>query len=170
MKDGIFLDVGAFDGDSSLALYFAFSPKTIYAFEPEKNNFLILQKNSKLIKEAVIQPIQMGLSNISKTEYISSENTASRIEKTGQEIKITTINDFAINQKIKVDLIKMDIEGEEKNAILGAKEIIKRDKPALAISIYHRPEDFFEIKSYLQELVPEYKFIIKKHEENSPDI
>jgi len=162
LKDGIFLDLGAFDGDSSLALHFAFSPQTIYAFGPEKNNFLILQKNSQLIRRGVIEPVKMGVSNVNKTEFISSRDTASKIEKTGEEIKITTIDEFASNQEIKVNLIKMDIEGEEKNAILGAKDVIKKYKPTLAISIYHRPEDFFEIKPLLKELVPEYKFIIKK--------
>jgi hypothetical protein len=56
----------------------------------------------------------------------------------------------------------MDIEGEETNALLGAKKTIIEHKPILAISIYHNPKDFFEIKPWLEEIVPEYKFIVRK--------
>lgn len=56
----------------------------------------------------------------------------------------------------------MDIEGEEMKALLGSDQIIRRDKPVLAISIYHKPEDFFNIKPWLQSICPDYKFIIKK--------
>ena len=60
-------------------------------------------------------------------------------------------------------MIKMDIEGSEFAALHGAEQIIKTNKPRLAISIYHCGEDYIRIPLYLKNLVPEYKFAIRHH-------
>ena len=63
----------------------------------------------------------------------------------------------------KVTFIKMDIEGKEYYALMGAKEIIAIQKPRLAISVYHRTDDIIKIPALLLELVPEYKFCIRHY-------
>ena len=63
----------------------------------------------------------------------------------------------------KVTFIKMDIEGSEMEALKGAENVIKRDKPRLAICIYHKPEDLYEIPFWVKETVPEYKLYIRHH-------
>ena len=57
----------------------------------------------------------------------------------------------------------MDIEGSELEALRGAREVIRRDKPRLGICVYHRPEDILEIPMFIKELVPEYKLYIRHH-------
>ena len=57
----------------------------------------------------------------------------------------------------------MDIEGSEQDALLGAAGIIRRDRPRLAICIYHKPEDLYEIPFLIKELVPEYRLYIRHH-------
>ena len=59
--------------------------------------------------------------------------------------------------------IKMDIEGAEKRALRGAVEIIRRDKPMLAICVYHKNDDLLEIPKLIKEIVPDYKFYLRHH-------
>ena len=57
----------------------------------------------------------------------------------------------------------MDVEGAELESLKGAQKVIQRDKPKLAICIYHKPEDMVEIPLYIKELIPEYKLYIRHH-------
>ena len=59
-----------------------------------------------------------------------------------------------------IDFIKMDVEGFELSALKGAAETIGKYKPKLAISLYHKPEDFLEIPMYLKSKYPFYRFYL----------
>lgn len=78
--------------------------------------------------------------------------------------KTLSIDDLVTNKNIKnVDYIKMDIEGAELNALKGAMNTIIRDKPKLAISLYHSLQDFVTIPAFIKSLDLEYRFYIKHH-------
>ena len=82
---------------------------------------------------------------------------------------ITTIDNLVLRFSLKnISLIKMDIEGFELLAVKGAKETIKKYKPALIICLYHKGQDFFESPEYLKNLVPEYKFRFVNLNPSSP--
>jgi len=73
----------------------------------------------------------------------------------------TTIDEaVAKGSAPRVDFIKMDIEGSELSALLGSEATIRRWRPKLAISLYHRPEDFFSIPSWIDSLGVEYRFYL----------
>jgi len=78
-------------------------------------------------------------------------------------ITIDTISIDALELQEKVTLIKMDIEGAELSALHGAKKTILRDKPKLAICLYHSDEDMIRIAEYVHEIVPEYKLYVRHH-------
>ena len=63
----------------------------------------------------------------------------------------------------EITFIKMDIEGSEVPALIGAKNIIQTYHPKLAISIYHRPEDVYEIPNLLLEYNPDYVFFVRHY-------
>jgi hypothetical protein len=60
----------------------------------------------------------------------------------------------------RIDFIKMDIEGSELSALQGAESALRRWRPKLAISLYHRPEDFFSIPLWLDSLGAGYEFFL----------
>lgn len=63
----------------------------------------------------------------------------------------------------RITFIKMDIEGAEKEALVGAQNIIRNQKPKLAISIYHKKEDIWELPALLLEMNPEYQFYLRHY-------
>lgn len=63
----------------------------------------------------------------------------------------------------QVTFIKMDIEGSEYNALLGAKETICKYKPKLAISVYHKKDDLWKIPSLILEYNPDYKLYLRHY-------
>ena len=63
----------------------------------------------------------------------------------------------------RVDFIKMDIEGAELDALRGAEASIRRNRPKLAISLYHNPQDIETIPRYLAGLDLGYRFYLDHH-------
>ena len=63
------------------------------------------------------------------------------------------------------DFVKVDIEGYEYNMLLGAQEGIRKNKPIIAICIYHNAIDMFSLMLYIHKLVPAYKFSVRHHSE-----
>jgi hypothetical protein len=55
----------------------------------------------------------------------------------------------------------MDIEGAEMAALKGAIKTIKRDKPVLAISAYHKPDDLIMIPRYIKSLDAGYNLYVR---------
>jgi FkbM family methyltransferase len=74
----------------------------------------------------------------------------------------TTTIDTAVAQSNAphVHFIKMDIEGSELGALRGAESTIRRWRPKLGISLYHRPEDFFSIPSWIDSLGLGYRLYL----------
>jgi hypothetical protein len=77
---------------------------------------------------------------------------------------MTTIDQIVRRDNIpRIDLIKMDIEGSELSALRGATSTIRRCRPKLAISLYHRSEDFFAIPSWIDSLDLGYRFFLEHY-------
>lgn len=75
--------------------------------------------------------------------------------------KTVRLSDILRNNK--VTYIKMDIEGSELMALYGAEEIIKKQRPKLAICVYHKPDHLWEIPFYLRNIVLDYKIFLRHH-------
>lgn len=79
----------------------------------------------------------------------------------GNTPKITTESSLH-DSHLEIGLIKMDIEGAEIKALLGAKETIYLHRPILIIAIYHNAEQFFDTKELIESWDLGYKFFIAK--------
>lgn len=136
----------------------------IHAFEPDCNSMKILQ--TKYGKESNVKLYEHALWN--KSEELYFDNTipeSASAVKTAYEgmnkINAIALDDFLINEPIS--LIKMDIEGAEKNALLGAEKTIKKYRPKLAICTYHKFEDYIELPLLIKSMNPEYKLYFRHH-------
>lgn len=159
-KEDVLVDCGAFVGDSVLEYIRIYGDyKRIYAFELAPSTYKTMVNNIGYLDNIVC--IQKGVGNKREEIFINDvENSAGNSKESigNTKVQITTI-DQEIEEKIT--LIKMDIEGAEKEAILGAKEHILADKPKLLISSYHVPSDIFEIPQMIDEMRGDYKFYMR---------
>ena len=100
--------------------------------------------------------------------FTLGENATAKIcTEAVNKIKVDSIDNVCAGDK--VTFIKMDIEGSEREALRGATTVIKRDKPRLAICIYHSPEDLYEIPFWIKFIVPEYKIYIRHHSDTGSE-
>lgn len=156
-----FIDAGAFDGDTvSRFLNFSFENyENIICFEPDENSYQQLIKNCSKYKN--ISFYKKGLSDICDTVSFDSRNDfGSVISKDGNtQIDIIALDKFLNPKK---SFIKMDIEGEEQRALVGATEFIKKGS-ILAICVYHKPLDIIEIPKLILGINSNYKFYLRHY-------
>ena len=148
--------------------------RLVVAIEPEQANVLALRRNFEPeLKAGKVRIVEKGVwdkpgrlaLHVSKT----GDSHSVVVPQNGQRdesIEVTTIDQLAVALKLaRVDFIKMDIEGAERNALRGAREILHRDKPRLAISSYHLKGDPGTIASLVWEFRPDYLIDSKDHVE-----
>jgi FkbM family methyltransferase len=164
--DEVYIDCGAYDGDTLSAFIKEISMrnkkyKRIYALEPDPVNYDRLEENCGNLKAVTL--LKMGAYDENTMLSFSNEATgASHIDKEGGGVSIFVDRlDNIVSSEEKVTFIKMDLEGSELQALKGAKEIIKRCRPTLAVSVYHKKEDLMDIPEYLKQIYPGYRFYLR---------
>lgn len=162
IKNGICIDGGACEGDTSVMLIDKFEASEVHAFEINKNAYKKLLKTIKKSHSDKIKPKFIGLSDKQGYSFITNIGDMSILtpNESEQKIEIQKLDNLYQADK-KTSLIKLDTEGAESQILKGAENIIKRDKPILTISIYHNPEDFFLIKPLIESINNDYKFIVR---------
>ena len=128
----------------------------IYAFEPGELEYLIASRSFEHNNVLNLELHRMAVCDIDGTIRFSEDNSmqgACIIEDGGTEVPSTTLDTFfSRTDRAKPTLIRMDIEGAEISALRGAKGLIRDFKPNLAISSYHRLEDYWEVPLTIAEL------------------
>ncbi|MDR2357949.1 MAG: FkbM family methyltransferase [Oscillospiraceae bacterium] len=173
----IFLDGGAYDGDSAEEFIKMVKNTNgggygVFAFEPDAANFEAASR--RLSKYPGVEVIQKGLWS-EETELVFFRNSADAAgssfvigKAAGEAYRVpVTSPDSFFKGKAADELptfIKMDIEGAEREALLGSKEIIRKVKPKLAICAYHKPEDIYELPRTIREIRDDYRFCLRQHE------
>ena len=163
-----FVDVGAFDGDTIDAFLRAVDGKYrhIHAFEMSKRNYMRLARKIQgdmSYDAARISLYPYGASDKDGTAHYHENNTSSVFSDDGTETaEFRRLDDVLRDQLIT--FIKMDIEGAEPQALAGAEEIIRTQKPKLAICTYHRAEHLWEIPTMVRQMNPAYQIYFRHHD------
>jgi FkbM family methyltransferase len=179
VKGHDFIDCGAYNGDSALALY-QYGYKKIYSIEISKKSIAqyvaLMKKNHidaskyELINMAVaskddLPPIVLkddsGASNLTVLELSDNEN-AEHCKNVERYIQQKTLDAVVKEYNIIPKFIKADIEGSSLELVKGAVETLKKHRPVLGICIYHNPYEFFEVKPFIESVVDNYTCMIRK--------
>jgi FkbM family methyltransferase len=169
-KGNYVIDAGGCWGET--ALYFAQEvgeSGKVFTFEFIPSNLRIMERNFDLngaLKDRINIVKNPIWQHSGKKIYYTDNGPGSSVseEKLSEkavEISTLALDDFFLEKKLpRVDFIKMDIEGSELEALKGAEGLMKKYRPTLAISIYHKPEDYYQIIEYVNSLDLGYRFYL----------
>jgi len=166
--DEVFIDGGAFNGDT-LQIFLERTGSKFdgyHAFEPDPANAAQLHARILDLPRPVRDRIFVHeLALYSHTEelgFASDRREASRVEPAGrQRVRGQPLDNVLPDQR--VTFVKLDVEGAERQALLGAKSILSRNQPVTAVCVYHLPADLWEIPLMLHELLPQHRLFLRQH-------
>ncbi|BAY13505.1 FkbM family methyltransferase [Calothrix sp. NIES-2098] len=173
--DDVFVDCGSYDGDTIkqfLKYQNSFTGKII-ALEPDQKNFTKLEEYvyslTSIIREKItLFPLAVGKQK-ERLRFAATGTASSVITELGTiEVDCVTLDELLSN--CIPSIIKMDIEGAEIDAILGAKILIQKYSPILAISVYHCQNHLWQIPLLIQSLSNQYRFFLSPHGEECWDL
>ena len=161
----IMIDGGAYNGDTAReAIEYFPCLSEIYAIEPDAKTFKRLKKYADTVDLKIV-PINAALYSEKKLgEFFSSGNRNSTAKATASyESKSGNVSFITVDSlEISPDYIKYDVEGAEYEALIGSLETIRRVKPVLLVSLYHRSKDIFALPAFLNEKTEGYRFYIRR--------
>ncbi len=172
------VDGGAYDGDTVRALSFLHGERFahVLALEPDPGNFGTLAATVAALPPeagAKIACAQLALASKAGTLHIEATGTAASTTSTVPTARTIAVQAEALDVIIgsaRPTLIKLDIEGAEPDALLGARETITRHGPVLAICVYHRQDHLWRIPLMVQEWRGDYAFFLRPHNEEGWDL
>lgn len=161
-----FADLGAYNGDT----VWEFLQRTggqfsrIFAMEPDAKNYQKLCRRAEGL--GIFPDSRVRLWNLAAWDDRASLSFAPKagrgctVAAAGQAVLADSLDNL-IGQE-PVTFLKMDVEGSESRAILGAANAIRRHRPKLMISAYHRSEDLFALPLQIQRIQPGYRLYLRR--------
>jgi FkbM family methyltransferase len=169
-----FVDAGAFTGDTLASLERHFGPVTqAYLFEPELPPYYEALKRFADRENVLV--FNMGLdAQPSRFAYdpVLSCNVTNEIDGPVSPNVVSYIQGVPLDNLVqgKVGLFKLDIEGMEERALLGAQTMIKREKPVLAVCAYHRADDYWKLIDTVAAIRSDYRISLRHYADILHDI
>ncbi len=164
-----YADLGAYNGDTIRELsQYASNLKDVYALEPDKRTFKKLSLYAE--NENRFKVNTYNLAAWSKCETLYFDNSGNRNSNISESyatlsgknpVEISAIGLDELLRGKKVDYIKYDVEGSEREALLGSEKTIKAYNPDLLVSLYHRSEDIFTLPKFVNDL-GRYKLYLRR--------
>jgi len=164
-RDGVFVDAGAFDGDT-ISEFLDFTESRfgrIYAFEPDGRNFVLLMERLSRLPQTVqsrIHARQQAVGDVDGPIWFNG-GAAAGPEIGGQEQVECITLDTALPER--PSYIKYDIEGFEPQALTGSRRIISEFRPALAVCVYHTQDHLWRLPLQIHSMNPDYRFHLRAH-------
>src|SRR5262249_33859626 len=167
LGDQALADCGAYDGDA-LAPFLEASRgsfRAVDAFEPDPDNFAKLEQAVAALPEHLRTRVHLHRSAVGaragKVRFEATGTAASTVGTGPLEVDCVRLDDAL--ERRPPTFIKMDIEGAELDALVGARRLIQRGKPLLALSAYHLQDHLWKIPLFLHSLSDRYCFFLRPH-------
>lgn len=162
----VFLDVGAYIGDT----YKAFSEfydcwDEYIGFEADEKVYMELKDTISNFGEKGKRSLYNLAAWDKKEKLHFSMNPGSSAispnDKGTFEVQAERVDDVIGKA---VSFVKMDIEGAEYNALCGMRNLIQKNRPVIAVCVYHRRDDFYRLTDLIEEMVPnEYTYFFRQY-------
>ncbi len=165
------VDGGACLGDTALVFSNAVGPTgKVYAFDPVEDHLQVCRSNIEQFALPNVTLFPAGLSDqnadappIQLDAYNPGFSSGHALSN-NQALPLRTLDFLVGSGDIeRVDFIKLDIEGAEMDTLHGAWETIDTFRPKMAISLYHKPDDFFQIINHIRCTHPHYALYLNHH-------
>ncbi|MCZ2407453.1 MAG: FkbM family methyltransferase [Burkholderiales bacterium 68-12] len=163
------IDCGAYDGDTFIELLRqpGIHCKQAFLLEPDPDNYArLVQRVAGQHTQAVCLPLAAA-DRYGVLSFASGQGEGCAIGE--GDIRVAAAALDQIVPQGQVDFIKLDVEGAEALVLQGARRMIERCRPVLAVSLYHNPSDIWELPELLFSLCRDYRFYVRQHCCNSFD-
>lgn len=157
------IDGGACLGDTALVFSNAVGEAgKVYAFDPVREHLDVLAHNIGQFPHKNVTAMPYGLSDREVfAPPLVLNQYAPGFSSRNQTVPLRSIDHLVSQGEIdKIDFIKLDVEGAELETLNGAQNSIRRFRPKLAVSLYHKPNDLFELVRYVKGAFPFYKLYL----------
>ena len=161
-NDESYLDLGAYIGDT-VERFLQFTDgkyRRIWAVEPDFKNYKRLLKNTETLQDITCFNCCVDDRCGERRYEMDGGRKSKALSEGGITIEARTVDDLLGGQA--VSLIKIDVEGMEAAVLRGASESIRRYKPSMQISAYHRPEDLYELPLLIEKICPGAKIYMRR--------
>ncbi len=168
----VYVDLGAYNGDTvtEFLSYSGGSCKKVIALEPDARNYKKLCAQCEMLTQTagdtVFLPIHAGAhSHEDSITFAVGTGRSGKLQegsvKKTVEIRVCAVDDLLCGER--ADVIKLDVEGAEKDALIGCAKTIAAYKPRLLVSAYHRNEDLFALPLQIMAMNPDYQLFLRHH-------
>jgi FkbM family methyltransferase len=169
-KKEVFVDCGSFQGETipSFTSHWDGRFQHVFALEPDAQNRAALESRKRdlgLVDRVTVLPYAVG-DRTGLVSFSSTGTVTSQIAEVGEPSVSTECRRLDdISWPITPTYIKMDIEGAEPHAIVGASQLLRQHHPILAVCTYHRSEHLWQIPNLIHSIAPDYKLFLRRYAE-----
>jgi len=167
-QDEVVVDGGAFIGDTLESFLDACQGQfgAYFAFEPDRTSYSKLAALAAADRSR-ITAVRAGLAGQTSSAFLLETEKADSRLLTGEEsgskkVEVIRLDEYFEGRR-EPSLIKMDIEGAEADALTGAKQLLKRASPTVAVSAYHFPTDLWTLPLLIKRLMPDSTIFLRHY-------
>ena len=162
-----FVDCGAFTGDTVDAFLAKRSGafEQIVAIEPDPVNCAALRERVPDWTGRGGGAVQVEVAAVGaergKLQFSATGTAGSKVGAGAMIVDVAPLDELLAG--IRPTYMKFDVEGAEHDALVGGTRTIREAMPVMAVCLYHRPEDLWDLPLLVRSIAPEYRFFVRRH-------